>query len=350
MKIDNKHHVITLDAPPKRVKKITGTRFAAILGLNPWASPFEAWCDMTGTYKKPFEDTQYTLAGKTIEPKVIAYLDETYHFGKGVCKGPDEWFGKTKEQLRYDHFPENEVFGGMWDARTKDCVYELKTTKRVEDWYKGGKLDAPVYYKLQGALYAWLLGLDKFRMVVTALSDPDYECPEAFTPTPENTHVIQYSLSRDLPQFGAYITRCEEWLEDHISTPVSPRWDEFGTSNDKEIMKALTTAHAVVQDTTEEADPIAVLMKQIEPLQAELEAVSEKEKRLKNLKDQLKPLLAGQMKDTDQKIVLPGGVYDFTVSKSSSTRIDSAALKKDGLYDQYATTTPTLKLNVERRS
>mgnify|MGYP001538212446 CR=1 FL=1 len=26
-------------APPKRTKKITGTRFATILGLNPWRSP-----------------------------------------------------------------------------------------------------------------------------------------------------------------------------------------------------------------------------------------------------------------------------------------------------------------------
>ena len=28
-------------APPKRTKKITGTRFATILGLNPWSTPFE---------------------------------------------------------------------------------------------------------------------------------------------------------------------------------------------------------------------------------------------------------------------------------------------------------------------
>lgn len=349
MKIDNQRHVIALDTTPKRVKKITGTRFAAILGLNPWASPFETWCDMTATYKKPFEDTKYTLAGKAIEPKVIDYLDKTYHFGKGICKGPEEWFGRTKEQLHYDHFPENKVYGGMWDARTKDCVYELKTTKRVEDWYKGGKLDAPIYYKLQGALYAWLLGLDKFRMVLTTLTDSDYENPEAFVPTPENTHIIQYSLSRDLPQFDGYITQCNKWLEDHISLPESPRWDEFNTANDKEIMKALTTARAVLQDTSEEKDPVAVLMKEIEPLQAEVDAISEKEKHLKDLKNQLKPLLAGQMNDTDKKIILPGNQYDFMVSRSNSTSIDSAALKRDGLYDQYAKTTTTLKLNVERR-
>lgn len=54
--------------PPKRPKKLTGTRFATILGLNPWSTPFEIWCEVTRTYQKPFEDTIYTIAGKTIEP------------------------------------------------------------------------------------------------------------------------------------------------------------------------------------------------------------------------------------------------------------------------------------------
>lgn len=37
-------------APPKKTKKITGTRFATILGLNPWSTAFEMWCAITKTY------------------------------------------------------------------------------------------------------------------------------------------------------------------------------------------------------------------------------------------------------------------------------------------------------------
>ena len=44
-------------APPKKTKKVTGTRFATILGLNPWSTAFEMWCAITKTYEKPFEDT-----------------------------------------------------------------------------------------------------------------------------------------------------------------------------------------------------------------------------------------------------------------------------------------------------
>ena len=41
---DDKTITIT---PPKRPKKITGTRLAAIMGLNKWTTPFNAWCAIT---------------------------------------------------------------------------------------------------------------------------------------------------------------------------------------------------------------------------------------------------------------------------------------------------------------
>ena len=65
-------------APPKRPLKITGTRLAAIMGLNVWNSPFKAWCEITRTYKEPFTDTIYTIAGKTIEPKQAEYMKKSY--------------------------------------------------------------------------------------------------------------------------------------------------------------------------------------------------------------------------------------------------------------------------------
>lgn len=64
--------------PPKKTKKITGTRFATILGLNPWSTEFEMWCAITKTYEEPFEDTIYTVAGKTIEPKQADYMKKSY--------------------------------------------------------------------------------------------------------------------------------------------------------------------------------------------------------------------------------------------------------------------------------
>ena len=142
--------------PPKRPKKLTGTRFATILGLNPWSTPFEIWCEVTRTYQKPFEDTIYTIAGKTIEPKQAEYMKQTYFMSNLVT--PTDIWGKDYFRQTYgDFFRESPVLGGMWDYLLygKDgkptTVLEMKTSKRVEDW----KDDIPEYYALQAALYAW---------------------------------------------------------------------------------------------------------------------------------------------------------------------------------------------------
>ena len=85
--------------PPKRPKKLTGTRFATILGLNPWSTPFEIWCEVTRTYQKPFEDTIYTIAGKTIEPKQAEYMKQTYFMSNLVT--PTDIWGKDYFRQTY---------------------------------------------------------------------------------------------------------------------------------------------------------------------------------------------------------------------------------------------------------
>lgn len=143
-------------APPKRTKKITGTRFATILGLNPWSTAFEMWCAITKTYEKPFEDTIYTVAGKTIEPKQARYMEQSY--GMDIVRPSDVWGEDYFNKTWGDFFPESKHLGGMWDylmkgedGKTIEAVLEMKTTKRAEDWQN----DVPEYYALQAALYAY---------------------------------------------------------------------------------------------------------------------------------------------------------------------------------------------------
>ena len=142
-------------APPKRTKKITGTRFATILGLNPWSTEFEMWCAITKTFELPFEDTIYTKAGKTIEPKQAEYMKKSY--GMDLITPTDRYGEDYFNKTWGDFFPENKHLGGMWDFLgvdengEVDTVLEMKTTKRIEDWQN----DAPEYYALQAALYAW---------------------------------------------------------------------------------------------------------------------------------------------------------------------------------------------------
>ena len=105
-------------APPKKTKKVTGTRFATILGLNPWSTAFEMWCAITKTYEKPFEDTIYTIAGKTIEPKQAAYMKKSY--AMDLLSPTDMWGADYFNKTWGDFFPDSPRLGGMWDYLLKN--------------------------------------------------------------------------------------------------------------------------------------------------------------------------------------------------------------------------------------
>lgn len=223
--------------PPARPKKITGTRFAGILGLNPWATPFEIWCEITRTYEKPFLDTMYTKAGKIIEPKQIEYMKHDWYMSG--LRTPTDLYGEDYFQKMYgDFFHENEIFGGMWDSIIVDklenpnAVLEFKTTKRVEDW----KRDIPVYYALQAALYAYLLKVNSVYMVASFLSDWDYYEPENFKPNIYNTIVRPFIVYVHFPEFYCKINFAIDWWKKHVLEGISPEFDE---KRDAEILKEL---------------------------------------------------------------------------------------------------------------
>lgn len=340
MKWVDKHIEIT---PPKRTKKITGTRFATILGLNPWATDFEIWCAVTKTYEEPFEDTIYTLAGKAIEPKQIAYMKKSY--GMDELRTPTDLFGEDYFKKTYgDFYHENRIFGGMWDSLLVDddekptTVLEFKTTKRSEDWVK----DVPEYYALQAALYAYLLGVDDVIMIASFLEAKDYDHPEKFKPSAKNTITVEFKLSERYPDFADKVEQATAWWNRYVVTGISPDYDE---KKDAEILKALRT------NTLSPETDIDALIAEAEGLKAEVDtamaAISSKEKRLKTINDVIKEHAMGQFREGDKKVEVKGARFTWTVSRSEVSGIDKEALKADGLLEKYATKTTQYRMTVK---
>ena len=329
-------------APPKKTKKITGTRFATILGLNPWSTAFEMWCAITKTYEKPFEDTIYTIAGKTIEPKQAAYMKKSY--AMDIITPTDIWGKDYFNKTWGDFFPDSPHLGGMWDYLSQgedgkvDAVLEMKTTKRAEDWEN----DVPEYYALQAALYAYLLGVDDVIMVASFLKENDYEDPKKFKPSAKNTITVEFKVSERYPDFAEKVARVEKWWEDHVDTGISPEYDE---KKDAEILTALRT-----NTLTPETD-IEALVAEAEALKKELDEVAastaEKEKRLKTINDIIKEHAMSQFRDGDKKVEVKGSVYVWTVSRSETTGIDKDALKADGLLDKYSKKSVQYRMTVK---
>lgn len=328
--------------PPKRTKKVTGTRFATILGLNPWSTPFEMWCAITKTFELPFEDTIYTKAGKTIEPKQAEYMKKSYGM---TLISPTDRYGKDYFNKTWgDFFPENPHLGGMWDYLgvnedgVVDTVLEMKTTKRIEDWQN----DAPEYYALQAALYAYLLGVDNVIMVASFLEEKDYADPSKYTPNIKNTITVEFKVSEKYPNMVELVKQVENWWAEFVDTGVSPAYDE---KKDAEILKALRT-HSLSPETD-----ITALIAEAEELKAELDrnaaAVADKEKRLKEVNDIIKEYAMGKFRDGDKKVEVKGTTYTWSVSRSETTSIDKKALEADGLLEKYQTKTEQYRMTVK---
>ena len=317
--------------PPKRPKKLTATRFATVLGLNPWSTPFEVWCEITRTYQKPFEETIYTAAGKTIEPKQDQFMKKSYFMTNIVT--PTDIYGEDYFNRTYgDFFKDEPIFGGMWDYllfnenKKPVTVLEMKTTKRAEDWAK----DIPEYYALQAALYAYLLGVDDVIMVASFLSDKDYKDPAQFIPSAKNTITVPFKVSERYPEFKKLVKKAEKWWKDHVETGISPAFDEKAEA---EILKELRT------NTLNPESDIEALLREGEERKAEIDRLSAPieplEKRLKVVTDIIKQHALAQFRDGDKKVSIRGEKYEWNVSRSETSEIDKDGLKADGLLAKY---------------
>jgi len=334
--------------PPKKTKKITGTRFATILGLNPWSTEFEMWCAITKTYEEPFEDTIYTVAGKTIEPKQADYMKKSY--GMEIITPTDRYGADYFQKTWGDFFPENDHLGGMWDylgvndeTGEIDTVLEMKTTKRSEDWAN----DVPEYYALQAALYAWLLGIDNVVMVASFLAEKDYKDPDKYKPSIKNTITVEFKVSERYPDFADKVATVEKWWKDHVDTGISPAFDE---KKDAEILKALRTTSVTpdtdIKDMVEEAEALKVEIDEAS------KAIKEKSDRYDVLTKAIKEHAMKQFKPGDTKVEIKGVKYQFSVSRSEpkeKTVYNDELMKTDGVYDKYVSKEmgePTYRMTV----
>lgn len=322
--------------PPKRPKKLTATRFASIMGLNKWSTPFSSWCEMTRTYEEPFTDSIYTIAGKIIEPKIGEYLKERYFM---EIKSPTDVYGADYFKKTWgDFFPDVVGLGGMWDFLGDDFVVEVKSTKRSEDWKsEDGTVEPPIYYKLQAALYAFLLGFDNVVMTCSFLEEKDYpidlgggkfdDAPtRAFKPTLDNTVVIEFKLSEDFPDFeDEYVRPAMKFWKDHVMTGISPKFDE---KKDAEILKVLRK-NVVEASDVDVAKEIAEADKIRLSIQKAEDKLTEKKKRLKEIEEKIKKVMIERFRDGDKKVEIPGKKYTWTLTKSERSSLDSKSLKSE---------------------
>ena len=238
---------IVLDKLPKQKLRVTGHRLSTVLGLNKYATPFQAWCEITKSVKVPFVENKYIILGRYAEPKIIDYVRDMFPNVMSM----EEYYGNAIDEYRYNNFKyDSKIFGGMFDfvctrddKKTIALVGEIKTTGTPQ---KFDNDNIPVEYLLQAALYARLKKLNRVLFVVSFATEEDYMHPENFKPTKENTKLIVKDLKECVFEInGEYydIDGCmkiaEDWWNKYILTGISPKFDE---KLDKEYLDILRSS------------------------------------------------------------------------------------------------------------
>ena len=343
---DSKH--IVLDKKPSRFKYITGTRFASCLGLNPYSTPFQIWCECTRLVTPPFEETIYIKAGRVIEPKQREYISKKFP----NIVSPEDYFGEIFDKVRWNFFKdEDKPFAGCWDAvSTKDnhrdiaMVVEFKTASDPRKWNNN---QIPVYYLLQGGLYAKLLGLDRVLFVASFLDKLDYAHPEDFVPNEDNTIMLVKKLNEIvIEKDGQLFTiddlfeQAKDFWETYVKTGVSPEFDEV---KDKEYLDIIRTSKPI-NDTSLESlcDSAKELVDNIEKLK-DSTGITSMEKELKTIEASIKQGLMDSLQEGETK----ASCKQYKLSGTTTMKFNEKAFaeKHPNTYEKFLEPSLTYRLS-----
>lgn len=279
--------------PPKQRLGISGHRLAGVLGLDNYTTPFQMWCECTKLVKKPFEETKYIIAGRAVEPKIIKYVAERFPNVMSI----EDYYGNIFEEYRYNNFKDiSKIFSGVIDAvsvkndgKTIAMICECKTSSHPEQWQDG---NVPVTYLLQGALYSYLMGLDRVLFACTFLDDMDYAHPENIEITDDNTILVVKKLDDMIFEVdGEYLNiegvmdKAKQWWKDYVETGISPEFDEV---KDKEYLAMIRATDEVKDnDLGDVCNKAYELNTKIKELKVS-SGIDELEKQLKQLETSIK--------------------------------------------------------------
>lgn len=341
-------------APPKQLKRITGHRIAAILGLDPYMSEFQAWCEITKLYTEKIEDNKYLKAGRAIEPKLISYVAEKFPNVMSI----EEYYGNNFEDYRYNNFKDDSnVFGGVIDAvatasdkKTILMICECKTGGKPQNW---ANHQLPVTYLLQGALYSYLKGLDEILFAYAYLENNDYNHPEMYECTTQNTLLVVkrlkdllFEINGDWYNIEEIMQLATDWWNKYVITGISPKFDE---KQDKKVLDTLREMQP--REDTGLDDMIAKL----EKLEEEIEILQENEnyksiaEQIKQRNDDIKTLKENIKIVMIEHDLSKVGRAKLTSKISDKVNVDLLKEKYKDTYDAVVTSEVSYTLRFENK-
>ena len=190
-----------------------GSDLGAILGLNPWRTPFEVWQEKTGR-ADPFEGNLQTRFGAYAEEFVAqeysARTGRAVQRYTGMLRHPEAPVIGHIDRLvvpdgakRASHQREIRTDLGL-EAKTAHAL----AASRGDEWGEDGTDQVPSSYLVQSAAYMALTGCPRWNLACLF----------------GNSEFRIYHLSRDLELESMLLDEASRWWRDHVvaDTPPDP--------------------------------------------------------------------------------------------------------------------------------
>lgn len=283
-----------------RSKGIGGSEITAVMGLDPYATPYALWERKTGRVGDSGEN-KFTRAGNYLEEAVAQmFADAT---GMEVYKPEQEHFA-------HPDFPHllgtPDRFVAM---KHGDAVLEIKTTQRRiarEDVTEGAALRW--YFQV-----LWYMGITgkKTGFIAWLCNGVDFD-------------YIQVDFQPDI--FADMVQAGDEFWRNHVLADVPPP----PISKD-DIMR---TIGQVLPDAIEGPEQVLQYNTQIKANAAKIKELEEANEELKT---------AVQLAMGDKSVMTWKGVPLFTWKEMQSTRLDQKRLKEEApeVFERFAKTSTT---------
>ena len=307
--------------------KISGTSFAAVLGLSMWDTPFTAACKLLGLYNENIDDKPAVKAGKALEPVILEHVRSM-----GVTPASELFAARVGAHDEWESDFDDDVYCGHIDAAMADGgIGEVKTTRAIEQW--DGKV--PMEYQLQTSLYAHFFNTDKIDFFVGVLTDKDLEDPSKWDV--KNTYHFECKIR---PDTSALVEQGRLWYAEYIAqgrTPIANLDDK----RDKTVYEYLR-AQQGVDNLSGVAEEYVALIERIDAAEA---SIAGERRRAEELKGALRQGMIVNSSDS-----LSVGAYTLKVQASKRVSYNYDAMRVDGIeLDKYKETQTSYALICKKR-
>lgn len=290
-----------------------GSDVAALLGLSPWASPFDVW--LSKIHGATTDDNAAMTRGRRLESAIGAWAAEELSadlLPAAPMADPDRpWLRGTPDGYLM-------IDGARYGL-------EIKTARNLDQWGEPGSADIPPTYRAQVAWYMALTKLDRFYVAVFATFSDDWRI---------------YIVDRDLEVEAALLQLAGDWWDRHVTNGERPPLD--GSPGCAKALQAAYPDNGFEPVTAN--DTAAELVGYwLDAKEAEAKAKAE---RL---------ALEAEIKDTiGNASGLDSDLWAIKWSRYESKRLDAKALRKARpdlapVLDEFSKITPGSRLNFKRK-